>query len=42
VARVEENVAADALTLSADQLGRLTAIAPPAGDRYPDMSAIGR
>jgi aryl-alcohol dehydrogenase-like predicted oxidoreductase len=42
VARIEENVAADALALSADQLGRLTAIAPPAGDRYPDMSAVGR
>ena len=42
VARIEENVAADALVLTADQLGRLTAIAPPAGDRYPDMSAIGR
>jgi aryl-alcohol dehydrogenase-like predicted oxidoreductase len=42
VARVEENVGAAALSLSASQLARLTAIAPPAGDRYPDMSAVGR
>jgi aryl-alcohol dehydrogenase-like predicted oxidoreductase len=42
VSRLEENVGADALTLSADQLARLTAIRPPAGDRYPDMSGIGR
>ncbi len=40
VARLEENVAATELTLSADQLGRLGAIRPPAGDRYPDMSPI--
>jgi len=42
VSRLEENVAADALVLSADQLARLTAIAPPVGDRYADMSPIGR
>jgi aryl-alcohol dehydrogenase-like predicted oxidoreductase len=42
VSRLEENVAADALVLTADQLARLTAIRPPVGDRYPDMSAIGR
>jgi aryl-alcohol dehydrogenase-like predicted oxidoreductase len=42
VSRLEENVAADDLRLTADQLARLTAIQPPAGDRYPDMSAIGR
>jgi aryl-alcohol dehydrogenase-like predicted oxidoreductase len=42
VARVEENIAAEALVLTADQLGRLTAIAPPAGDRYQDMSPVGR
>jgi aryl-alcohol dehydrogenase-like predicted oxidoreductase len=42
VARVEENTAAASVSLTADQLGRLTAIAPPAGDRYPDMSAVGR
>jgi aryl-alcohol dehydrogenase-like predicted oxidoreductase len=42
VSRLEENVGAAALSLSADQLGRLTAIAPPRGDRYPDMSVVGR
>jgi aryl-alcohol dehydrogenase-like predicted oxidoreductase len=42
VARLEENVAADALVLSAAQLDRLSSIAPPAGERYADMSVIGR
>ena len=42
VSRLEENVAADALVLSPAQLARLTAIAPPAGDRYADMTPIGR
>jgi aryl-alcohol dehydrogenase-like predicted oxidoreductase len=42
VSRLTENVAADTVTLTADQLARLTAIEPPAGDRYPDMSPIGR
>ncbi|MFI5891371.1 aldo/keto reductase [Actinoplanes sp. NPDC051513] len=42
VSRLEENVAADALELTPAQLGRLTAIAPPAGDRYANMSEIGR
>ena len=42
VARIEENAGADALVLSADQLDRLTAIAPPAGDRYADMTAVNR
>src|ERR1700761_7243660 len=32
--RVEENVGADAVELSAAQLGRLNALAPPVGDRY--------
>jgi aryl-alcohol dehydrogenase-like predicted oxidoreductase len=40
VARLEENVGATELSLSADQLARLGAIRPPAGDRYPDMSPI--
>jgi aryl-alcohol dehydrogenase-like predicted oxidoreductase len=40
VTRLEENVAATELTLSPDQLARLSAIRPPAGDRYPDMSPI--
>jgi aryl-alcohol dehydrogenase-like predicted oxidoreductase len=40
VARLEENVAATELTLSPDQVAGLSAIRPPAGDRYPDMSPI--
>jgi aryl-alcohol dehydrogenase-like predicted oxidoreductase len=42
VTRLEENVGADALDLTPAQLDRLTAIAPPAGDRYADMTPIGR
>jgi aryl-alcohol dehydrogenase-like predicted oxidoreductase len=42
VTRIEENAAADALVLTPAQLDRLTAITPPAGDRYPDMSSVGR
>ena len=34
VARVEENVAADDVTLTADQLRRLDEIAPPIGDHH--------
>ena len=42
VSRLEENEAAADLTLSADQLARLTALPAASGDRYPDMSPIGR
>jgi aryl-alcohol dehydrogenase-like predicted oxidoreductase len=42
VSRLAENVAADGVVLGAEQLDRLTAIGPPAGDRYADMSPIGR
>ena len=42
VSRLEENVAADALELSGEVIDRLGAIAPPAGDRYPDMSSVNR
>ncbi len=42
VTRIEENAGADTVTLTTAQLARLTSIAPPAGDRYPDMSSIGR
>ncbi|KJE19680.1 putative oxidoreductase, aryl-alcohol dehydrogenase like protein [Frankia torreyi] len=42
VSRLEENVAADALVLTPDQLARLDAIEPPAGDRYADMTTINR
>ena len=42
VSRLEENVGAAELTLTADQLSRLSALPVPTGDRYPDMSTIGR
>ena len=42
VERLEENVAADALRLTSAQVERLTAIAPPVGDRYADMTPLGR
>ena len=42
VARLEENIAADALTLTPQQLDRLSSVAPAAGDRYPDMSPLNR
>jgi aryl-alcohol dehydrogenase-like predicted oxidoreductase len=42
VQRVEENAAADALELTADQLERLEAIPAAAGDRYADMTPVGR
>ncbi len=42
VARVEENAAADAVELDDEQIDRLTAIQPPRGDRYADMSAVNR
>jgi aryl-alcohol dehydrogenase-like predicted oxidoreductase len=42
VERLEENAAADSLELSEAQLERLGSIGPAAGDRYADMSPIGR
>ena len=39
---LEENVAADALTLSTEQLAALDAVAAPQGDRYADMSGVNR
>ncbi|MGY1810797.1 aldo/keto reductase [Blastococcus sp. SYSU D00669] len=42
VARLEENAAADDLRLTDEQLDRLGAIAPPVGDRYADMTPLGR
>ena len=42
VARIEENAGAAAVELSREQLERLTAIRPPAGDRYADMSTVNR
>ncbi|WP_329456718.1 aldo/keto reductase [Streptomyces sp. NBC_01497] len=40
VSRLEENVASDTLELTPEQLARLDAIAPAAGDRYEDMSGV--
>jgi aryl-alcohol dehydrogenase-like predicted oxidoreductase len=42
VSRLEENVAADAVVLSAEQLVTLSALPAPSGDRYADMSAVNR
>ena len=42
VAYLEENVAADALELSAAQLAALDDVGEPVGDRYPDMSGVNR
>jgi len=42
VSRLEENVGAADLTLTAEQVARLSALPAPTGDRYPDMSGIGR
>jgi aryl-alcohol dehydrogenase-like predicted oxidoreductase len=39
---LEENVAADSLVLTPEQLAALDAVAAPAGDRYADMSAVNR
>jgi aryl-alcohol dehydrogenase-like predicted oxidoreductase len=42
VSRLEENVAADDITLTADQLATLNGLGPAVGDRYADMSPINR
>jgi aryl-alcohol dehydrogenase-like predicted oxidoreductase len=42
IAHLEENVAADALELSAAQLAALDAVAAPVGDRYSDMTPLNR
>ncbi|MFB2598294.1 aldo/keto reductase [Herbiconiux sp. P17] len=42
VSRLEENVGAEALAFTQEQLERLDAIAPAVGDRYPDMSGVNR
>ncbi|HEY0260448.1 MAG TPA: aldo/keto reductase [Lacisediminihabitans sp.] len=42
VAYLEENVAAEALELTAEQLAVLDAVAAPVGDRYADMTPLGR
>lgn len=40
IAYLEENVAADALELSQEQLAALDAVGAPVGDRYADMSGV--
>jgi len=42
VARLEENLAADTVVLTSEQLATLSALPTPAGDRYADMSAVNR
>lgn len=42
VAYVEENAAADAIELTPAHLTALDKVAAPAGDRYEDMSTVGR
>jgi aryl-alcohol dehydrogenase-like predicted oxidoreductase len=42
VRRMDENAAATGITLTADQLARLSEIQAPMGDRYADMSRINR
>jgi aryl-alcohol dehydrogenase-like predicted oxidoreductase len=42
VSRLEENAAAATLTLTGEQLARLSALSPAAGDRYADMTPIDR
>jgi len=42
VAFLEENVAADALELSPEQLSALDTVGAPVGDRYADMSGVNR
>jgi aryl-alcohol dehydrogenase-like predicted oxidoreductase len=42
VRRLEENAAADGLTLSPEQLDRLASVDAAAGDRYADMSPLNR
>jgi aryl-alcohol dehydrogenase-like predicted oxidoreductase len=42
VSYLEENVAADAIELSAEQLATLDALSAPVGDRYADMSPLNR
>jgi aryl-alcohol dehydrogenase-like predicted oxidoreductase len=42
VARLEENAAADAVELTADQIDRLNAVPAPVGDRYADMTPLNR
>ncbi|MFS0866815.1 aldo/keto reductase [Microbacterium sp. 179-B 1A2 NHS] len=40
--RLEENIAAAQLQLTAEQVAALSAVVPPVGDRYADMSPLNR
>jgi len=42
ISYLEENVAADAIELTQEQLKALNAVAAPVGDRYADMSPLNR
>jgi aryl-alcohol dehydrogenase-like predicted oxidoreductase len=42
VSRLEENTGANGITLTVEQVARLSAIRPPVGDRYGDMSRVNR
>jgi aryl-alcohol dehydrogenase-like predicted oxidoreductase len=42
VSRLEENVGAGAVELIPEQIERLNAIIPPAGDLYADMTPVNR
>jgi aryl-alcohol dehydrogenase-like predicted oxidoreductase len=42
ISYLEENVAADAIELTQDQLKALDVVAAPVGDRYADMSPLNR
>jgi hypothetical protein len=39
---MEENAGTVGITLTADQLARLSAVEAPVGDRYADMSRVNR
>jgi aryl-alcohol dehydrogenase-like predicted oxidoreductase len=42
ISYLEENIASEAIELSAEQLGALDAVAAPVGDRYADMSPVNK
>jgi aryl-alcohol dehydrogenase-like predicted oxidoreductase len=42
VSRLEENLGADSVVLTPQQIERLSSVAPPVGDRYPDMTPLNR
>jgi len=42
VSRMDENAASTRVTLTPDQVTRLSTIEPPVGDRYADMSRVNR